>query len=167
MKIHKSQVSKMKYQALYWLRIKQRCMFIATEAGEFSADVLGINEEKMIEVEVKVTMQDFKNDFKKYKHDRYSGYWSDGVCQWVPNRFYYAVPEKMVPAVKQFLLEKSELGSFSKREKLKDYGIIQLEGWEVIKRAGWLHKNKPTNRVKCALALRMGSELLRFQEAWL
>lgn len=160
MKIEKSESLYLKYMALKWLRIEQRCMFIATEVGAYSADVLGINETKMVEVEVKVTMEDFKNDFKKYKHDMYSGYFSESEHQWVPTHFYFAVPDRMVSMAQDFLETRSE--------KAKDcYGLISMKDWKVVKRAKWLHKNKPNNRVKCTTALRMGSELIRFHEAWL
>lgn len=162
MKIEKSEALRIKYQALLWLRIEQRCMFIATEAGAYSADVIGINEEKMVEVEAKVTFEDFKNDFKKHKHYVYAGrYGTDYEGQWVPTHFYFAVPQRLVDQVKAYL-EDEKHGA-----RAKDYGVISLEDWKVVKRAKWLHKNKPNNRVKCTIALRMGSELIRFHEAWL
>lgn len=163
MKLQKSDALKMKYEALYWLRIKQRCMFIATEVGNYSADVLGVNEEKLIEIEIKISFEDFKNDFKKPKHNQYSQVWGDGYewyKQWVPTHFYFAVPQELVEPVKAYL-------ETAKGPRAKDYGVISLTGWTVIKRAKWLHKNKPNNRVKSACALRMGSELIRFHEAWL
>lgn len=159
--IQKSKALKMKYEALWWLRVKQRCMFIATEVGAYSSDVLGINEKKMIEIEVKTTFEDFKNDFQKHKHYVYSGkYQSDYEGQWVPTHFYFVVPPELVDQVKKYL--ESDRGY-----RTKDYGIISLQDWKVIKRAKWLHKREPNNRVKCTTALRMGSELLRFHEAWL
>jgi hypothetical protein len=161
MKIVKSDALKAKFEALKWLRLDQRCMFIATEVGGYSADVLGINEKKMIEVEVKVTFEDFKNDFKKHKHHTYSGkYGTEWEKQWIPTHFYFAVPEGLVEKVKAHL--DSDRG-----ERTKDYGIIDSSTWKVVKRAKWLHKNPPNNRVKCTTALRMGSELIRFHEAWL
>ncbi len=163
MKIQQADANKMKYEALKWLRIDQRCMFIATEVGGYNADVLGINEKKMIEVEVKVTFEDFKNDFKKYKHDRYvggfSGEWEN---QWIPTHFYFALPDDLVDKAKAHLEERSK-----NYPKVSDYGIIQMTDWKVVKRAKWLHKNPPNNRVKCTTALRMGSALIRFHEAWL
>lgn len=40
MKLEKSDALKLKYEALRWLRLEQRCAFIATEVGAFSADAL-------------------------------------------------------------------------------------------------------------------------------
>jgi hypothetical protein len=165
MNLQKSSALTMKFHALRWLRIDQRCMFIATEVGGYSADVLGINEKKMVEIEVKVTMADFKNDFKKSKHLQYTTYdpatghdyaW---YKQWVPTHFYFAVPAAMVEEVKAYL-------ETAKAPRAKDYGVISAEDWTVVKRAKWLHKNPPGNRAKATCALRMGSELIRFHEAW-
>lgn len=162
MKIEKSSTMKLKCEALRWLRIDQRCMFIATEVGGHAADVLGCNEKKLIEIEVKVTFDDFKNDFKKYKHGKYGGQYGEGVDQWVPTHFYFAVTDELVQPVTEYLAHKAK-----SHERFNSYGIISLGGWRVVKRAKWLHKNEPNNRVKGTMALRMGSELIRFHEAWI
>jgi hypothetical protein len=153
----------MKFQALRWLRIEQRCMFIATEVGSYSADVIGINETKMIEVEIKVTFEDFKNDFRKPKHSQYTNEFDANYAwykQWVPTHFYFAVTPDLVEKAKTYL-------ETAKGPRAKDYGIISLEDWKVVKRAKWLHKVPPNSRVKAVTALRMGSELIRFHEAWI
>lgn len=163
MKIEKSAAMRAKFEALRWLRLDQRCMFIATEVGNYSADVLGCNEKKLIEMEVKVSFEDFKNDFRKPKHQQYSGAYFDDhawYAQWVPTHFYFVVPAELVDRVKEYL-------ETAKAPRAKDYGVICLEDWKVVKRAKWLHKREPNNRVKCTMALRMGSELIRFHEAWL
>ena len=134
-----------------------RCPFIATEVGAFSADVLGISEKRMIEIEVKISLADLRADFSKNKHwsyNRRSDYSWD--VQWIPNQFYYAVPEELVEPAKKLLVEKG----------CDRYGIINSTDFTVVKRAGYLHKNLPTSHVKFSLALRMGSELIRFHESW-
>lgn len=158
MKIEQSETRKIKYKAMFWLRIDQRCMFIATEVGKYSADVLGINEKKMIEIEVKTSIEDFKNDFKKLKHFTYGDETSRD--QWIPTHFYFAMPEILIPEARAFL-------EVSEKRGVKKYGLISSDSWSVVKRAQWLHKNSPTNTVKTVCALRMGSELIRFHEAWL
>ncbi len=160
MKYEKSESRKMKYRILLWLRLKQRCAFIATEAGHFGADCLGINEKKMIEVEVKTSYEDLRNDFKKHKHRLYTKKYTDGYTQWIPTHFYFAVPASLVDKTKE-LLEKNGADQ---------YGIIDsdhFDGPKVVKRALALHLNEPNSKVKFILALRMGSELLRFHEAML
>lgn len=158
MKLAKTDSQKMKYQALLWLRIQQRCPFIATEVGQFNADVFGVNEKKSIEIEVKVSRSDLIADFKKWKHNQYTGqtYGFTHQAQWIPNQFYFAVPEALLEAAKLVLVQR----------KAEKYGLIQLEGWKVVKRAAKLHEREPSNHIKFTCALRMGSELIRFHEAW-
>lgn len=160
--LEKSESRKTKYKALLWLRIDQRCAFIASEAGGYSADVLGINEKRMVEVEVKTNLEDVKNDFRKHKHHCYFKTGDDTIDftredRWIPNQFYFAVPGYLVESTKAMIDKKG----------YTPYGIIDATDWKVIKRAGWLHKRPPGSDVKFILALRMGSELLRFHEAML
>lgn len=165
MKFQKRKDREAKYKILFWLRMKMRCAFIATECGSHSADCLGINEKRMIECEVKISMEDFKADSRKHKHDIYnhSNDYFTWQSQWIPNQFYYAVPTAMVEEVKAHLksFEKSERKVFAK------YGVIDFEKMQVEKRAGWLHQRDPNVHVKFVVALRMGSELIKFHEAWL
>lgn len=156
MKLEKSEARKMKWKILLWLRCDQRCAFIATEAGMNSADCLGINEKKMIEVEIKVTIEDLKNDFKKHKHYR----WSHELLsynQWDPTHFYFAVPARLIEGCQALLIKHGN----------ENYGIINTDEMKIVRRAQWIHKNEPNSKVKFTLALRMGSELLRFHEAML
>lgn len=160
MKFTKREDRVIKYKALYWLRIKQRCSFIATEVGGWSADVLGANEKKMIEVEVKINKPDLLKDIQKPKHRHYTdniGWGGQWERRWIPTHFYYAVPARLVEDCRAYLT----------KHKLDSYGIINTEEFEVVKRAAWLHKNEPDSKAKFTIALRMGSELLRFHEAFL
>lgn len=159
MKFDKREDRQIKYQGLYWLRIKQRCSFIATEVGGWSADILGINEKKMIELEVKISKNDLLSDYRKPKHAQYNrnNYFpSYYEARWIPTHFYYVVPPDLVEVAKEYLIKK----------EFKSYGIISSDGFSVVKRASWLHEREPDSRVKFMTALRMGSELLRFHEAW-
>ena len=166
MKLEKRDDRKAKCTMLHWLRIKQRCPFIATEVGSHSADCIGVSEKKMIEVEVKINIPDFIADFKKSKHHTYCAEQGDYSWQkqWVPTHFYYAVKTSMVDEVKELLAKKAEDFRCS---KMGSYGVIDFEKMQVEKRAQWIHKREPNSHVKYVVALRMGSELLRFHEAWL
>lgn len=162
MKIQKSEAKRIKYEALWWLRFEQRCAFIATEVGMHSADVLGVNEKKLVEVEVKTNLADLKKDFSKPKHYSYTR--SLGFShqqQWVPTHFYYALPPDLISSAAKLLVTHG----------CQRYGIINTEGPErklqVIKKADWLHKEPPNSHVKFVIGLRMGSELIRFHEAWI
>jgi len=162
MHLEKSDSRKIKHKALLWLRLDQRCAFIATEAGGYNSDALGINENKMIEVEVKTSLEDLKNDFKKHKHRQYFRSEKDSLdftCEnrWIPTHFYFAVPETLVEDAKKIIVDKG----------YEPYGVINADSWKVERRAKWIHKRPPVSEAKFILALRMGSELIRFHEAML
>lgn len=161
-KLEKQESRRIKYQALLWLRLQQRCAFIATEVGSYSSDALGINEKKMIEVEVKTTAEDLRNDFKKHKHRQYYKTERDTIDltsknRWVPTHFYFAVPAALVETAKALIEQKG----------YTPYGVINADTWAVERRAKWIHERPPCSEVKYIVALRMGSELIRFHEAWI
>ena len=52
-----------------YFRFKRQVKYIASEVGLFSADILFINKKFIHEIEVKVSWSDFRNDFKKFKHE--------------------------------------------------------------------------------------------------
>lgn len=161
MMIEKSKALKYKCNALSWLRFDQRCCYIASEVGAYSSDLLGANDKKLIEIEIKVSLQDMKNDFKKYKHNLYSGYFAETREQWVPTHFYFMVPTELVEPCRKLIMEQA-----MKYLKVENYGIINGDTGLIEKRAVWLHKRETSNRVKHTICLRMGSELIKFHQAW-
>lgn len=120
--------------------------------------MLGINEKKMIEIEVKITKSDLLADIKKYKHNHYNEtqHGTQWERRWIPTHFYYAVPSDLIEMCKEYLT----------KHKLDKYGLINSDDFSVHKRAKWLHEREPESRAKFLIALRMGSELIRFHEAW-
>lgn len=67
---------------------------IAFEVGKFKADVLMYNEKQIVEVEVKTSFQDLKNELTKRKHKIYEKP-TAGYSKILPNKFYFAFPEAM------------------------------------------------------------------------
>lgn len=162
MVLEKQESRKIKCGALFWLRVRQRCAFIATEAGGYASDCLGINEKRMIEIEVKTNLDDVKADFKKHKHRQYFYRETDAIDitssnRWIPNHFYFAVPTELVEKTKEMIISNG----------YEPYGVINSDTWNIERRAKWLHHRAPCAEVKYILALRMGSELIRFHEAWI
>jgi len=108
------------------------------KTGYFEADVLGVTLSRMVtEVEVKISMSDFKADFKKTaKHLRLSfPDKADFINACIPNRFYYACPEGLIP-----------IG------KIPGYaGLIYVNGIsgeaELIKLAPILHHKKAADKL--------------------
>jgi len=78
----------------YWRYTRNGYNYIATEAGKFNADVLVSNEKEIIECETKISRADLRNDFKKKKHSIYKNP-SKWYASWIPNKFYFAVPETL------------------------------------------------------------------------
>lgn len=156
--IEKSESRKIKHRALCWLRLDKRCPFIATEAGEFNADALGCNEKDLVEIEVKISIEDLRSDLRKEKHRVYNDpNFLSHRRRWWPTHFYYAVSPELVEKALELL----------DRNQLTKYGVINGETFQVQRVAKRLHDKKPCDSVKFKLALRMGSELIRFHEAWI
>jgi hypothetical protein len=171
-----------------YFRFGNQASYIASECGLYNADMLLIKKDLLIEVEVKTSMTDFKNDFKKAKHSVFnqsvrSNYEKNGLLKkqhlfkpyqkrynkehfllrrfkksmaFVPNKFYFAVPTKLVPKCLEYL-----------KINYPQYGLIEIKDdimqWEqrakIIKQARTLHTRKVHSLAKKYLASRMGSEL--------
>lgn len=148
-----------------WLRFAKQHTYVAREAGHFSADVLGTNLKTIVEVEVKVSISDLRNDKKKSKHSFYASEdnqrGNEGAS--VPHQFYYAVPEIMKDAAIDFVQGLN-----------KNYGVLILStqlhsggdwnSWKrliLAKRANRLHKGKVSDGLRTLLASRMASDLCR------
>lgn len=78
------------------------------------------------EYEVKVTKEDFKQDFKKKKHELFSSVKSGEIKEKCPNKFYYAVPENLI--------------SISDVPEYAGLIYVTKHSLKEIKRAPFLHK---------------------------
>ena len=107
-----------------YFRFGKQVKCIASECGRYNSDILLVHKNKLVEVEIKTSKQDFKNDFKKYKHkfyntstevlykelnlqqyEKYRGKKNGGVhykihsfrsdCAFRPFQFYFAVPDNI------------------------------------------------------------------------
>lgn len=81
------------------------CAVTEFKLGGNIADVLAINDNEIVEIEVKISKQDFLNDFKKEKHN---------LSLKAANRFYYAIPEHLYNFVCSYL----------EKHNYNDIGII-------------------------------------------
>lgn len=79
----------------YWRFTRDNYNYIATEVGKFKSDVLVSDEKEIIECETKITRVDLRNDFAKKKHQIYKNP-TPWYAKWLPNKFYFAVPEDLV-----------------------------------------------------------------------
>jgi len=146
-----------KTKALHFFRFRRQYKYIATEAGKWESDILVSDEREIIEIEVKVNLADFKNDFKKKKHQVYLSP-TTYHKNFIPNKFYFCVPEE---------LEKESLDLL----KNSSYGLLVCLGGVITKKGTFIKKVKKAELLKegvskkllHSLILRMGSELIRFR----
>ena len=106
------------------------------KTGYFEADVLGVTLSRMVtEVEVKVSMSDFKADFKKTtKHLRLSFPKLNDVNISTPNRFYYACSTNLIPIDK--------IPSYAGLLYVDENGLVTL-----IKLAPLIHRLKASDKL--------------------
>lgn len=141
---------------LCWIRFSKQIAIVATEVGNNSADVAYSVNNCLYEIEVKVSVQDFKEDFKKPKHIAYKM----GKGLWTPNYFSFAVPDSLVDKVMP-LVENTPygliaiVGQFDAANRLLPWDLRT----KTIKRAKSLHTNRCAGSVKHAMVKRMASEL--------
>lgn len=144
---------KIKTQVLMFFRFKRKYRYIATEVGYYNADVMVSNGKQIIEIEVKTSFNDLKNDFKKKKHLFYMN--PESKSKLKPNKFYFAIPKKLEEKTIKLL-------------KDSPYGIIIVEpikskrknGCTIITKASLLTKEY-SNNLEHRIIMRMGSELIR------
>lgn len=144
----------LKTAALSKLRFKNQCHCIATEVGPYLADVMGVNERMVYEIEVKISRADLRNDFKKLKHVHYAKP-MEGLHWTIPHKFFFAVPVELA----QYAIELCE-------DLQPKYGVMSFNArsciLDTVRQAKKLHDKKPSVRINQTLLKRMGSELARF-----
>jgi hypothetical protein len=93
---------------------------------DWESDYFCINKEGYsFEIEVKISKADYKNDFKKDKHQFFK---FNANGRLIPNRFYYAVPEG--------LITEKDLPPYA--------GLIEVKNGHatIVKRAPFIHRDK-------------------------
>ncbi len=157
----------LKCSALAWLRYKRQCTYACSEVGYFSADVWGIDDNRLIEIETKISIADLRADFKKPKHKLYAKSAEEfeiksSVTASMPNIFYFCIPEELVEKAEAYLVGKAEELPLVSR-----YGILVYKEWNSLfgdnvvmhRKAAKLHTAKPSPRTKEIAATRMSSEI--------
>lgn len=139
-----------------WLRFGKQYPVVATEAGHYHADVLGISEDEAVEIEVKVSRHDLNADAEKNKHKLFNCSFGDYSG---PNRFYYLVPEVLKQDALELVAEVND--KYGVMIARADHGMNYKchELITVVKRAKVLHPTKPSDGLKKQIIARMSSEL--------
>jgi hypothetical protein len=80
---------------MHYARYRKQ-MVVASEVntGYCIADVMAYNDDKVVEIEVKVSKSDLIHDREKSKHEWY-GILRNQKSDMIPNEFYYCVPDKL------------------------------------------------------------------------
>lgn len=145
-----------KVEAMAWLRYGKKMPIVLTEGGSWNSDVLGLSDQIMVEVEVKKTVSDLRNDFKhkQVKHHKYAN--ALDIDESIPNYFYFFVPDKLCEeAVRQAEKNNPKIGVAVHT----DTRLMLGRNVRIEKKAQRLRNGAPSPRqLQIALA-RMSSEL--------
>jgi len=141
----------LKKALLCYLRFKRGMIYVATECGMFNADVLAIKDDKLIEVEIKISKSDFLADFKKPKHESYRE-----ADIGTPHLFYFCVPSDMSDYVLNYINSHN-----------LPYGVMsvvsKVSSWKdavsIVKSAKKIHNREIGKNTKDIIAARMSSEI--------
>lgn len=158
-----------------FLRFEKQFVYVATEAGFFNSDVLGIDKnDRLIEFEIKVSYRDFMADFKKPKHELFQGQQPEALLsRWgrvdgdyklldipeIPKRLIESIPYRFYFVVTKEIEEKCLAHINSNKLPYGLYSFSDQDGLILVKRAPVLKNHDATNRIKDVLALRMSSEI--------
>lgn len=147
----------LKNEAMAWLRYVKKNVLVCSEAGRWSADVLGLTRTAATEVEVKVSRSDLKAEFrtKAGKHSRYLN--PESNFRHVPNYLYFFVTSELESAA----LEIVGAGNPKAGVAVWPEGVNRLAGQNLLvsRPATKLHEHKPSPAFKRVALMRMGSEL--------
>lgn len=146
-----------KIKVLHYFRFRRRFKFIATEVGRFNSDILVSDEDRIMEVEIKCTMPDLKNETKKRKHSIYAKL-TPYYKKFIPNYFFFAVPESLLKKTIKYLEDYPTYGVISISEKeIKSKNDVYCK---IVKRPKQIHRCFNL-KLHDQILLRMGSELIR------
>ena len=145
----------MKTALLYRARFKKIHEYVATEVGDFNADVISSNGDELVEYEVKTSKQDLKREIYKAKHKTYNN--PKTRAFWVPHRFYFCVPPELVDAATDFI-EEHKLSKYGIAVYYKDKHVSAAI--EIVRKARRLRETALNEKVIRKIQLRTTSDLV-------
>ena len=152
----------MAIDAILWLKQKNRCFLHCTEFGDrWRADAIGYNGKDLIEIEVKTSWADFKNDFKnkKTKHqillDSFSAQEKQKSHEYIPNYMYYLVTEDVKDNALKYLRDNNLPYGLKVYKKRIRGSIVDFTS---LKRVERIHSDKVDERHIRAMMARMSNE---------
>lgn len=168
--------NEIKNAVLAHYRFKRQFPYLATEC--FDSDVLVSDGRFLTEIEVKISLSDYRREFKKGK---YSEWFRDSLmenrgesyaCNLDPNFMFFAAPEDLahkIAADPEY--HKYGHGVISVKKRLHVYYSMKTGQYkkevvemEVLKRAKKLHGNHASEKTLCLMVSRMASELVTMRQ---
>lgn len=151
--------STLKAVGLAYLRYARRLPLVCTEVGRWNADIMGVSPESAIEIEVKVSKADLKNEFKSKSAKHYVYAHAKEETRHCPNTFYFLVPSEMADFAKELVeAEGSKAGVLSYNGTPLNVPFDQ-SCVSVAKRPGKLRVGPPSADLIELVTYRCGSEL--------
>ena len=154
-------------KVMYYLRYIRHFKLVASEVGPYSSDVLAINKNKYVtEVEVKVSWPDFRHEFKKELHYRMKKFkkheiYANATSPWVPNYYFFAVPEELSDKVVAYLDKTNSKYGVIKVDNGKILNGFNTTQCLVVKSAKRLHTNVCSEKLLDSVIARMSSEVIQ------
>lgn len=156
-------------EAMAWLRFTKQMPLVCTEVGAWNADVLGIDQHRSIEVEVKKSLSDLRADFKNKRNKHYVYERGDGGSAWsraqVPNFMYFIVDEVLRDRALQVLEDHPKYGllsvpTFTYDRETASTGYSAGKNVVNVRKAQRLHTGTPGNDFVWRVIKRLSSELV-------
>ena len=155
-----------KLQLMKYFRYDNGYHFVCSECIN-NADITAIDSKKLIEVEIKVSWNDFLNEFneksrnKTLKHKVYESLEKPYTNYVIPNYFYFCVTKELQHKCYEYL-----------NEHKPKYGLLVVEDYKYrkssyiksIKPAKKLHDNKPSVKTWIEIGKRVQSEMIGLKE---
>lgn len=136
-----------KNAVLAYYRFQRKFPYVATECWD--CDVIASDGERLVEVEVKVSWNDYQREFKKPKH-------TEGQKVHYPNRMYFAAPVDLAQRI-----------ATDSRAVEGGYGVIAVDEkgqTSVLRKAKQQHGILVAREALNDIALRISSELFTLRE---
>lgn len=148
----------LKSAALGYLRYSKRLPIVCTEVGRWNADVLGISNTMAIEIEVKVSKADLKNEFKNKRAKHYMYAHGEGSVN-VPSYFYILVPETLADEAVTIVTEAAPKAGVLAYDTEGSGAAYNRQAVRVLKRAKKLTDRPPSREMVISAMMRCSSEV--------
>lgn len=149
--------NKLHLEAVCWLRFVRRFQYVCTEYGRWNCDVIGLTAETSVELEIKSSISDLKAEFKNKvtKHKIYNSN-SPHARPFVPNYFYFFMPQALVEKAKPIIHEQSPFAGII---SMADTNYRAGMNASVVHKAKLIHDDPPTKHMITTCASRMSSQI--------